>query len=57
MTRKTFRNILWAASAAFATICIICGAYHHLVTAGLIFLLGMVQEEEQPKKKEGRYEL
>lgn len=56
MTRKTFRNILWAASAAYATICIICGAYHHLVIAGLIFLLGLVQEDE-PKKKEGRYEL
>ena len=57
MTRKTLRNIIWAAAAALAIASIAAGAYHHLMTAGLIFLLGMVQEDEQPKKKEGRYEL
>lgn len=56
MTRKTLRNILWAASAAYAIASVAAGAYHHLMIAGLIFLLGMVQEDE-PKKKEGRYEL
>ena len=54
MTRKTLRNIIWAAAGTFAVICIIAGAYHHLMTAGLIFLLGSVQDEV---KEEDRYEL
>ena len=54
MTRKTLRNILWAASAALAIASVAAGAYHHLMTAGLIFLLGSVQDEI---KEEDRYEL
>ena len=54
MTRKTLRNILWAASAALAIASVAAGAYHHLMTAGIIFLLGLVQDEI---KEEGRYEL
>jgi len=54
MTRKTLRNIIWAAAAALAIASIAAGAYHHLMTAGLIFLLGSVQDEI---KEEDRYEL
>lgn len=55
MTRKTLRNIIWAAAAALAIASVASGAYHHLVTAGMIFMLGWGQEDM--KKKEGRYEL
>ena len=54
MTRKTLRNIIWAAAAALAIASVAAGAYHHLMTAGLIFLLGLVQAHI---KEEDRYEL
>lgn len=46
MTRKTFRNILWAIAGALAIFCLASGAHHHLATASLIFALGAVQDEE-----------
>jgi hypothetical protein len=46
MTKKDFRNILWAAAGALAIYCLIVGAHHQLITASLIFALGAVQEEE-----------
>lgn len=55
MTRKTLRNIIWAAAAALAIASVASGAYHHLVTAGMIFMLGWGQEDM--KKEEDRYEL
>lgn len=55
MTRKTLRNIIWAAAAALAIASIAAGAYHHLMTAGMIFILGSFQDEES--KEDERYEL
>ena len=46
MTRKIFRNIIWAAAGVLAIICVASHAYHHLATASIIFALGAVQEEE-----------
>lgn len=55
MTRKTLRNIIWAAAAALAIASLVKGAYHHLMTAGIIFILGSFQTEASTEDK--RYEL
>jgi hypothetical protein len=54
MTRKTLRNIIWVAAAALAIAAL---KYNpdHLVTAGMIALLGSFQDE--PRQEDDRYEL
>lgn len=47
MTKRDFRNILWAIAGAFAIYCLLVGAHHHLATASIIFALGAVQEEDE----------
>jgi hypothetical protein len=55
MTRKTLRNIIWTAAAVLAIASLVNGAYHHLATAGIIFILGSFQTD--PSTKDKRYEL
>ena len=43
---KTLRNILWAGAAVLAIAALICNPAH-LATAGILFLLGSFQNEEE----------
>ena len=46
MTRKTLRNIIWVGAAILA-VCAIKYNPSHLVTAGMIFILGSFQTDEE----------
>lgn len=54
MTRKTLRNILWAAAAVLAIAALIYNPAH-LATAGILFVLGSFQTEASTEDE--RYEL
>lgn len=54
MTRKTLRNIVWAAAGALAIAALFYNPAH-LVTAGMLFILGSFQDEAD--KEDERYEL
>ena len=54
MTRKTLRNIIWAAAGALAIAALIYNPAH-LATACLIFILGSFQTD--PSTEDKRYEL
>lgn len=54
MTRKTLRNIIWAAAAALAIAALIYNPAH-LATAGILFVLGSFQTEESTEDE--KYEL
>lgn len=54
MTRKTLRNIIWAAAAALAIAALIYNPAH-LATTGMLFILGSFQDEAD--KEDERYEL
>lgn len=51
MTRKTLRNIIWAAAGVLAIAAVIYNLFH-LWTAGLMFILGSIQMDDE--REEGR---